>query len=269
MEVRTTSTRYSRSPYPHRDLQALLKDLPRPVDDALIADVLAECTTPGETLIVGVTGSVAVGKSTLCAAIAGKLRSTMRVEIVSTDGFLFPNSVLTERGLLTRKGYPESYNMELLSGVLQRVRLGPVIVPGYSHTIYDRASDLDRVIDRPDILIVEGLGLSPTGKQRDAGALLDLLIYIDASEEFLEEWFVRRFMAFWREAENNPTSFYTRFRTMTSEAAEAFARQVWTSINLPNLREHIALAKAQADLLISKSSGHRMTLSLPGFHGHA
>lgn len=269
MEARTPSTRQFRSPHAYAELHDLLRDLPKAADPELIADVLAECATPGDTLIVGVTGSVASGKSTFCAAVADQLRSTMRVEIVSTDGFLLPNAVLAERGLLLQKGYPESYDVNLLSGALQRVRWGAVQIPGYSHATYDRAPELERTINRPDIVLLEGLGLSPTGKQRDPSALLDLLIYIDASEQNLEKWFVHRFLALWRDAENNPGSFYARFRSMSEAEADALARHVWAGVNLPNLREHIAPARLQADLLISKSVDHSMKLSMPAFPGHA
>lgn len=269
MQAMHLSQRQFRSPQVCSELNDLLSELPRAADATLIADVLAECATPGETLIVGVTGSVASGKTTFCTAVADRLRSTMRVEVVSTDGFLLPNSELTQRGLILRKGYPESYDVNLMSGVLQRARWGPVRTPGYSHTTYDRAAELDRTIDRPDIVLVEGLGLSPTGKPRDPSAFLDLLIYIDASEQDLEAWFVRRFMNLWREAETNPHSFYARFRSMTENEADAFARQVWAGINLPNLREHISPARQQADLLISKSANHDMRLAMPAFRGNA
>lgn len=269
MQARQISPRQFRSPQVYSELNDLLSDLPKAADTALIADVLAECSTPGETLIVGVTGSVASGKTTFCTSIADHLRSTMRVEVVSTDGFLLPNAELEQRGLVLRKGYPESYDASLLSGALQRARWGAIRVPGYSHTTYDRAAELDRTIDRPDILLVEGLGLSPTGKQRDPSAFLDLLIYIDANEQDLETWFVRRFMGLWREAETNPASFYARFRSMTETEADSFARQVWAGINLPNLREHIAPARQHADLLISKSANHDMRLAMPAFRGNA
>jgi type I pantothenate kinase len=265
MDARTLSVRSRRSERAFADLRELLRDLPKPADEALVADILAECATPGETLVVGVTGSVAAGKTTFCTATASHLRSTLQVEIASTDGFLLPNTVLAERGLLKRKGYPETYDADLLSGALQRARWGLVCIPGYSHTTYDRAADFDRTIDRPDILIVEGLGLSPSGGPRDPAALLDMLIYLDASESDIETWFTSRFMKFWREAEGNPSSFYARFRNLSEEEAEAFAHQVWTSINLPNLREHIAPARNHADLLVSKSADHRMVLSAPSF----
>ena len=269
MEARTSSSTFFRSTNTYAELRDFLRDLPKAADAAVIADILAECATPGDTLVVGVTGSVAAGKTTFCAAIANQLRSNMRVKIASTDGFLLTNAKLAERGLIMRKGYPETYDDTLLAGALQRVRWGPVSIPGYSHTTYDRAPELDRTINRPDILLVEGLGLSPTGKPRAPSALLDLLIYIDAAEVDLEAWFLRRFMTFWREAEHNPASFYARFRAMSEPDAEAFARQVWAGVNLPNLREHIAPARLHADMVIRKSSDHAMRLSMPAFRGDA
>lgn len=230
MQAAHLSQRQFRSPQVRAELNDLLSNLPRAADATLIADVIAECATPGETLIVGVTGSVASGKTTFCSGVADRLRSTMRVEIVSTDGFLLPNAELEQRGLMLRKGYPDSYDVNLMSGVLQRVRWGPVRAPGYSHTTCDRAAELDRTIDRPDIVLVEGLGLSPTGKPRDPSTFLDLLIYIDAGEQDLETWFVRRFMNLWREADSNPASFYARFRTLSESQADTFARQVWAGI---------------------------------------
>jgi type I pantothenate kinase len=275
MDVRTaqasvnTKSRSYGSARAFAELRDLLRDLPRPVDAATVADVLAECANPGEVLVVGVTGSVAAGKTTLCNAIATSLRSTLQVEVVSTDGFLQPNGVLEQKGLLLRKGYPETYDAELLCGALQRARWGPVRIPGYSHATYDRAAEFDRTIDRPDILIVEGLGLSPSGRHRDPAALLDLLVYVDASEEDLEAWFTSRFLKLWRQAEGNPASFYAKFRHLSEDATEAFAKQVWANINLPNLREHIAPARRQADLIISKTAEHNMVLSTPSFRGDA
>lgn len=235
------------------------------IDASALADLLAECATPGATLVVGVTGSVAAGKTTLCGAVTNHLKSTLRVETISTDGFLLPNDVLAARGLTMRKGYPESYDIAALSGVLQRARLGPVRVPGYSHITYDRAPELDRTIDRPDVLLVEGLGFSLKANQRSSAALLDLLVYVEAREGDLETWFVRRFMSFWRAAELDTSSFYARFRAMSEQDAERFARQVWMGINLPNLRENIAPLLRQADIVLSKSADHALHLKLPAF----
>ena len=219
---------------------------------------LASSTSPGETLLVGVTGSVAVGKSTLVAALKDALPP--RTETVSTDGFLLPNAVLAQRDLLLRKGYPESYDTDALFAALAAARHGPVTVPGYSHAIYDVDPALARTIDRPDIFILEGLGFAPLPDGRRAGDQLDTLIYLDANEADLETWYVARFLGFWRAAETDPTSFYAQFRTMAEPEAEAFARHVWHAINLPNLREHIVRARDSADIVVRKDADHGLEL---------
>jgi len=230
------------------------------IDTAALASLVSARARPGEPLIVGVTGSVAAGKTRLCASLADQLRPHQRIEVISTDGFLRSNEALATEGLSMRKGYPESYDCALLCGTLQRARWGPVRIPGYSHATYDLAPDLDRTIDRPDVLIVEGLGLSPREDRQPAG-LLDLLVYLDASEEDLEAWFVERFMNLWRAAESDPSSFYVRFRAMSEADAEAFARAiVWGDINLPNLREHIVRAREAADIVLMKETDHRLRL---------
>ena len=226
-----------------------------------IAKLLGDCAIPGDTLIVGVTGSVAVGKTTLCNALAQHLQATLHVETVSTDGFLCSNEVLAVRDLSMRKGFPETYNRDRMSGALQRVRLGAACFPGYSHRTYDLAPELDRTIARPDILLVEGLGLSPTQDGRDPRRLLDMLIYVDASESDIESWYVSRFMQFWRAAEDDESSFYFRFRAMTEEQAEAFAKTIWTQINLPNLRDNILHARDAADLVLTKSLDHTLRVA--------
>lgn len=218
-----------------------------------LARRIADRASPGEVLVVGVTGSVAAGKTTLCGALKAALEPARRVEVVSTDGFLFPNAVLTERGVLMRKGYPETYDVEGLAAALEGARKGPVTVPGYSHVIYDIDPALAREIAPPDILIVEGLGLTP----RPAG--LDLLIYVDAEEADLETWFAARFLDFWRAAETDPASFYARFRSMSEPETDAFARErVWAQMNLPNLREHIIRAREEADFVVRKAADHSL-----------
>lgn len=257
------ATRMFGSASASESLRALMRNLPGPANADLVADMLAECATPGATVVVGITGSVASGKSTLSTSIANRLQSTKRVEIISTDGFLFPNEVLLSNGLIMRKGFPETYDVGLLSGVLQRARWGAVRVPAYSHITYDRSPEHDRTIDRPDIMLVEGLGFALNSSQRSPAALLDILIYLDAREDDLECWFVSRFMNFWRDAETDPASFYARFRSMSETEAEAFARQVWNGINLPNLRDNIAPIRQEADILITKSADHSMQISVP------
>jgi type I pantothenate kinase len=204
--------------------------------------------------IVGITGAVASGKSTLAAMLAPRLGGA--VEVACTDGFLHPNAVLAERGLELRKGRPETYDLEALATALRSVRSGPVSIPAYSHITYDVDPALARQIATPDTLIIEGLAL---GLERpSAPDLIDCLIYIDAAEADLESWFVARFMALWEAAADDPTSFYRRFRDRDRAGAEALARMVWSGINLPNLRDHIAPVRAHADLIVEKAADHAL-----------
>lgn len=229
-----------------------------------IGRLLATRRDSGEVMIAGLTGSVAAGKSTLAAQIAEALEGVIRVELVSTDGFLHPNAELEARGLLMRKGFPESYDVERLCRTLDEARVRPVRVPGYSHTRYDVDEALGRTIDRPDLLIVEGLGLAPAGTDQRAVHALDTLIYVDATEEDLEHWFLERFMALWRAAETDETSFYARFRDMSEMEARGFARTaVWRAINLPNLHDHIVRARPHADFLLWKQRDHSLRLVRP------
>jgi type I pantothenate kinase len=204
--------------------------------------------------IVGITGAVAVGKSTLAAALAEVTAAwpeAPRVEVVCTDGFLLDNGTLEARGLMLRKGYPETYDAEGMRRALAGLRLGPADFPGYSHLTYDIDPALSRRIPPPDVLIVEGLGL-----QEPAVLGLDALLYLDADEDLLEAWFTERFLQFWRAAETDPASFYARFRQMSAEEVQALAVNVWQRINLPNLREHIVRARDRADWVVCKGPGH-------------
>lgn len=206
--------------------------------------------------IIGLTGSVAAGKSTLANALKAALEPGLSVEVISTDGFLWPNAVLAGRGTLMRKGYPETYDQDGLAAAVAALRAGTTVFPGYSHVIYDIDPALSRTVAPPDVLILEGLGLA------DKAAGLDQLVYLDADEADLEDWFARRFVDFWRAAEHNPASFYARFRTMSEVEAEAFARSmVWGQMNLPNLREHIILARDAADIVVRKQADHSLWLA--------
>jgi type I pantothenate kinase len=206
--------------------------------------------------VVGVTGAVAAGKSTF----AGQLQAAITawpdgpaVEVVCTDGFLFDNAALEARGLSMRKGFPESYDMAAMSAAVAAVRIGAATFPTYSHVTYDVDPALARRIDRPDVLIVEGLALHDP-----AAAGLDALVYLDAEEAHLETWFSDRFMRLWQAAEADPGSFYARFRHMDAPRARQFAGEVWRAINLPNLREHIIHARMAADLVIRKGERHQI-----------
>lgn len=229
-----------------------------------LGERIAARREPGEVLVAGITGSVAAGKSTLAAEIAAALAGRLRVEILSTDGFLFPNAELEARGLLMRKGYPESYDIARLADTMDRLRAGPVRVPGYSHERYDVDETLERLLDRPDLVLVEGLGLAPMGEDHRVLQSLDMLLYVDATEEDLEHWFLERFMGLWHAAADDPDSFYARFQTLSEAEARGFARtSAWRAINLPNLQDHISRARPHADILVWKERDHRLRLVRP------
>ncbi len=228
-----------------------------PVSPAELAARIATQRRPGQTQVVGITGSVAVGKTTLARQIAEALPMDLKVDIVSTDGFLKPNFVLEAEGLSMRKGFPESYDRAALAAALAGLKSGPVTVPAYSHTIYDVDPIAARTISGADVVLVEGLGLAPdVGGQRPP---LDLLLYIDAAEDDIIAWFLARFMGLWEAAGTDPTSFYARFRHMSADEARQFALSVWNGINRPNWLEHIARAKPVADIVVVKALDHSLT----------
>ncbi|MBU6166320.1 MAG: hypothetical protein KGQ52_09310 [Alphaproteobacteria bacterium] len=228
-----------------------------PITPAELAQRIAAQRPAAPPLVVGITGSVAVGKTTLAQALAAALPGT--VEIVSTDGFLKPNAVLEAQGLMLRKGFPESFDTPALASALAGLKQGPVTVPSYSHVSYDVDPGAARVVAGADIVLVEGLGLAPAA---DGSRLpLDLLIYIDADEADIVAWFVARFMGLWRAAADDPTSFYARFAHMSEAEAQAFALWVWQTINRPNWLDHIARARPVADLVVKKSLDHRLLLA--------
>lgn len=216
---------------------------------------LCERRAGKDVYIVGLTGAVAVGKSTLAAALKARIENwpdRPRVEIACTDGFLMANDELARRDLTARKGFPESYDAQAMRQALIAVRGGPATFPGYSHITYDIDAGVARTIDRPDVLIVEGLGLgSPAWLMP-----VNCLIYLDAEEAAVEAWFVTRFVALWRAGQTDAASFYARFRDFTEEEARALARRVWEGVNLPNLHAHILPLRAVADIVAHKASDH-------------
>jgi type I pantothenate kinase len=225
-----------------------------------VATILRDRRPAAGPFIIAVTGSVAAGKSTFAEALRTAIEAwpeAPRAELVCTDGFLLPNAALETLGILNRKGFPESYDVPGLRRALSAIRNGPASFPAYSHVIYDIDPALGRTIDPPDVLVVEGLSLH-IDRAGDEGPLIDALIYLDADEAEIETWFGDRFMGLWEAAGNDPTSFYARFRHMSAEATRGFAGMVWTSINLPNLRDHIAAARDLADIVVRKGKDHRV-----------
>lgn len=232
------------------------------ITPAGLAARIAAHHRPGAPLLVGITGPVAVGKTTLARQIAEALQPALSVAIVSTDGFLKSNAQLAAEGLEQRKGFPESYDSAGMAATLAALKRlpadGPVLVPAYSHAIYDVDPAAAQPVAAADVVLVEGLGLAP-----DAAGVrppLDLLVYIDADEADVLGWYVERFVGLWAAAADDPGSFYARFRHLDEAGVRAFARQVWDAINGPNWHENIARARAVADLVVKKRPGHGLEL---------
>jgi len=221
-----------------------------------LADRLEARRQGREVFVVGLTGAVAVGKSTLAESLAKTLGGPdAAVEIVSTDGFLRPNAELDALGLSMRKGFPESYDTAALAQALNHVRRGPARFPGYSHHTYDIDPVLARAIDGPAVLIVEGLCLT-------RATPLDALIYLDAEEADIEGWFTRRLVGLWRAGLTDPASFYARFAHLDEDGARALAAAVWAGINRPNLIENILPVRGVADIVVCKASDHAISTIL-------
>lgn len=229
---------------------------PRPIDASALAALIAARLPAGRPAVIGLTGSVAAGKSTLAQALAAGFAPPATVAVVGTDAWLLPNAELEARGLALKKGYPESFDAAALAALPAALRAGPVTIPGYSHRVYDVDPALARRLDPPDVLILEGLGFAGPG----IADHVDMLVYLDAAADDLEHWFLARFMAYWYAAADDPTSFYVRFRSLTVAEAEAFGRMVWATINKPNLDDHIVQARDRADIVIGKARNHSLTL---------
>ena len=218
--------------------------------------------------IIGVAGSVAVGKSTtarVLQALLARWSPRPRVDLVTTDGFLFPNAVLERQGLMQKKGFPESYDLPTVLAFLSDIKSGrrPVRAPVYSHLTYDIIPNEWIEVDRPDILIFEGVNVLQTGRlPRDGKAVpvvsdfFDFSVYIDADEPVLRSWYVRRFLALRDTAFTDPRSYFHRYALLSDEEATATALAIWERTNLANLEDNILPTRPRATLILKKGADH-------------
>ncbi|WP_405371751.1 MULTISPECIES: type I pantothenate kinase [unclassified Microbacterium] len=221
----------------------------------------SDATTP---FIVAVAGSVAVGKSTiarLLRELMSRWPGTPRVELVTTDGFLYPNAELERRGIMDRKGFPESYDRRALLEFLVDVKSGAAEVraPYYSHMRYDIIPDAHVTVRRPDVIIVEGLNVlasAPNPHDIAVSELFDFSIYVDADIAHIEQWYVNRFLALREGAFSNPNSFFKVFADISDDEAVERALGFWNDINLPNLRENVEPTRHRAKLVLQKAADH-------------
>jgi len=219
-------------------------------------------SAPKVPYVIAIGGSVSAGKSTTARVLRTLLArgaDQPRVDLVTTDGFLFPNAVLEERALMQRKGFPESYDRARLIEFVSDLKSGlsPLSVPLYSHFVYDIVDEA-QTIDHPDIVILEGLNVLQTGSIHSVfvSDFVDFSIYVDASEADLESWFLDRFRKLRETAFRDPASFFHKFTAMSEEEAIALAASIWERINLANLRENILPTRERATLILRKSGNH-------------
>lgn len=218
--------------------------------------------------IIGIAGSVAVGKSTTARILKTMLArwpSSPKVDLITTDGFLLPNDVLRSENLMHRKGFPDSYDRAALLAFLTDIKAGKprVTAPVYSHLVYDVVAGEEAVVDRPDILILEGLNVLQTGPLKGSGRAIpfvsdffDFSIYIDADEADLRRWYIERFMRLRETAFRDPQSYFRKYVEVPAEEALALAVELWEGINLINLRENIQPTRPRADLILRKGTSH-------------
>ena len=221
--------------------------------------------------VIGIAGSVAVGKSTIARvlqALLSRWPDHPKVDLITTDGFLLPTATLQKRGLMKRKGFPESYDRGGLLRFLAQIKRGQaeVAAPVYSHLIYDILTGEAKTVHQPDILIVEGLNVLQTGTPRKhrnqplmfVSDFFDFSIYIDAEEELIERWYVSRFLKLRETVFTNPDSYFNRYAALTKEEAVEQAKLIWREINGPNLRDNIMPTRERARLVLRKGEDHHV-----------
>ncbi len=218
--------------------------------------------------VIGVAGSVAVGKSTTARILREMLRrwpDTPDVQLITTDGFLYPNAELERRGLMQRKGFPESYDRRRLLRLVSEVKSGAeeVRAPWYSHLSYDIVPDREVVVQRPDVLIIEGLNVLAPARPRQDGRsglaisdFFDFSIYVDAKTSTIEQWYVNRFLSLRKSAFADPSSYFHRYADLSDEEATETALGIWKRINEPNLVENVLPTRGRARLVLSKDQDH-------------
>lgn len=216
-----------------------------------------------QPFIIGISGSVAVGKSTTARLLQLLLSRTFKsstVELVTTDGFLYSKETLMKKGILDKKGFPDSYDMEALISFLLAIKSGSdASIPIYSHEIYDVLPEKEH-IDAPDILIVEGINVFQTSanKQLYINDFFDFSIYVDAKEHNIERWYLERFKTFLSLAQQDPTNYYHQFTSLPQEETIKLARDTWKKVNLVNLRKYIEPTRSRADVILHKDKTHKI-----------
>lgn len=233
-------------------------------DLAFSKGIFLQKASKRQPFIIGVSGSVAVGKSTtsrLLQILLSRTFSNATVELVTTDGFLYPNAHLEEQNLLKRKGFPESYNMELLLDFLDNIKNGQDYqIPVYSHEIYDIVPDKKQSVTATDFVIVEGINVfqNPQNERLYMTDFFDFSIYVDAEVENIETWYLDRFKKLLALAKEDPNNYYHPFTSQPESKVMEFAQNVWKSINLVNLQDYIEPTRNRAEIILHKTENHEI-----------